>query len=75
MLELGGITEQTFAEVGAPYDIRMPKPPILYRIGGKGGAGAKRWSSKSFMSRGSAHPEARPSTPRRGDLPRQPSAP
>ena len=35
VLELGGIMEQTFAEVGAPYDVRMPKPPLMYRIGGK----------------------------------------
>ena len=35
VLELGGITEQTFAEVGARYDVRMPKPPLMYRIGGK----------------------------------------
>ncbi|MEV0972348.1 phytoene desaturase family protein [Microtetraspora glauca] len=35
VLELGGVTEETFATVGAPYDVRMPKPPILYRIGGK----------------------------------------
>jgi phytoene desaturase len=35
VLELGGIMEQTFAEVGAAYDVRMPKPPLMYRIGGK----------------------------------------
>lgn len=35
VLELGGIAEETFAEVGAPYGVRMPKPPLLYRIGGK----------------------------------------
>jgi phytoene desaturase len=35
VIELGGITEQTCAEVGAVFDIREPKPPILYRIGGK----------------------------------------
>ncbi|WP_405150605.1 FAD-dependent oxidoreductase [Sphaerisporangium sp. NBC_01403] len=35
VLELGGVTEETFATVGAPYDVRMPKPPLLYRIGGK----------------------------------------
>ena len=35
VLELGGIMEQTFAEVGADYDVRMPKPPLMYRIGGK----------------------------------------
>lgn len=35
VIELGGITEQTCAEVGAKFDIREPKPPILYRIGGK----------------------------------------
>jgi phytoene desaturase len=35
VIELGGITEQTCTEVGAVFDIREPKPPILYRIGGK----------------------------------------
>ena len=35
VIELGGITEETFAEVGARFDVRRPKPPILYRIGGK----------------------------------------
>ncbi|MCW3472643.1 FAD-dependent oxidoreductase [Rhodococcus pyridinivorans] len=35
VIETGGITEQTFAEVGAEFDIRSPQPPILYRLGGK----------------------------------------
>src|SRR5690242_10272696 len=35
VIELGGITEQTCAEVGAAFDIREPKPPLLYRIGTK----------------------------------------
>jgi phytoene dehydrogenase-like protein len=35
VIETGGITEQTFAEVGAAFDVRVPDPPILYRIGGK----------------------------------------
>jgi phytoene dehydrogenase-like protein len=35
VIELGGITQQTCEEVGATFDIREPKPPILYRIGGK----------------------------------------
>jgi phytoene desaturase len=35
VIELGGITEQTCAEVGADFDIREPNPPILYRIAGK----------------------------------------
>ncbi|EHB49836.1 amine oxidase [Mycolicibacterium rhodesiae JS60] len=35
VIELGGITEQTCAEVGAAFDIREPSPPILYRIAGK----------------------------------------
>jgi phytoene desaturase len=35
VIETGGITEQTFAEVGAAFDIRTPDPPILYRVGGK----------------------------------------
>jgi phytoene desaturase len=35
VIEVGGITEETFAEVGATFDVRQPSPPILYRIGGK----------------------------------------
>lgn len=35
VIERGGITEETFDEVGAKFDVRMPQPPILYRIGKK----------------------------------------
>jgi phytoene dehydrogenase-like protein len=35
VIEVGGITQQTCEEVGAPFDIREPKPPILYRIAGR----------------------------------------
>jgi phytoene dehydrogenase-like protein len=35
VIETGGITQQTFAEVGAAFDVRVPDPPVLYRIGGK----------------------------------------
>ena len=35
VIEVGGITEETFAEVGAKFDIRQPDRPILYRIGNK----------------------------------------
>jgi len=35
VIEVGGITQHTCEEVGAPFDIREPSPPILYRIGGK----------------------------------------
>ncbi|TDO17960.1 phytoene dehydrogenase-like protein [Mycobacterium sp. BK086] len=35
VIEVGGITQETCEEVGAPFDIREPKPPLLYRIGGK----------------------------------------
>jgi len=35
VIEVDGITQQTFEEVGAKFDIRRPNPPILYRIGGK----------------------------------------
>ncbi|BDE15475.1 MULTISPECIES: phytoene desaturase family protein [Mycobacterium] len=35
VIEVGGTTEQICAEVGAPFDIREPKPALLYRIGGK----------------------------------------
>ncbi|WP_067540488.1 phytoene desaturase family protein [Nocardia crassostreae] len=35
VIELGGITEDTFDEVGAKFDVRRADPPILYRIAGK----------------------------------------
>lgn len=35
VIETGGITEETFDEVGAKFDVRSPQPPILYRIGEK----------------------------------------
>jgi phytoene dehydrogenase-like protein len=35
VIEVGGITQQTCEEVGAPFEIREPNPPILYRIKGK----------------------------------------
>jgi phytoene desaturase len=35
VVETGGITEQTFREVDAQFDVRMPSPPILYRVGRK----------------------------------------
>lgn len=35
VIEVGGITQQTCAEVGAAFEIREPAPPILYRVGGK----------------------------------------
>lgn len=35
VIEVGGITEETFAEVGAEFDIRTPEVPVLYRVGSK----------------------------------------
>ncbi|QLY27633.1 phytoene desaturase family protein [Nocardia huaxiensis] len=35
VIELGGITEQTFAEVGAKFEVRPVNPAVLYRIGGR----------------------------------------
>src|SRR5690606_27967978 len=35
VIEVDGTTQQTFEEVGAKFDVRRPKRPILYRIGGK----------------------------------------
>lgn len=35
VIEVGGVTERTCREVGAPFDIREPSPPILYRLKGK----------------------------------------
>src|ERR1700749_2782064 len=48
VIETGGITEQTCREVGAAFDVREPRRPLLYRVGGKdrdvpgGGWGAPR---------------------------------
>jgi phytoene dehydrogenase-like protein len=35
VIEVGGITEATFAEVGAEFDVRVPDAPVRYRVGGK----------------------------------------
>ncbi|MEZ2391931.1 phytoene desaturase family protein [bacterium RCC_150] len=35
VVETGGVTEETFTEVGAAFDVRSPEVPLLYRIGGK----------------------------------------
>lgn len=35
VLEVGSFLEQTCYEVGAKFDVRMPSPPIMYRIGKK----------------------------------------
>jgi phytoene desaturase len=35
VIEVGGITEETFAEVGAEFDVRSPAVPVLYRVGSK----------------------------------------
>ncbi len=35
VIELGGITQRTFDEVGAELDVREPGPPLLYRIKGR----------------------------------------
>lgn len=35
VIEVGALTEATFAELGAKFDVRSPEPPILYRIGKK----------------------------------------
>ncbi|MEU0543220.1 NAD(P)/FAD-dependent oxidoreductase [Nocardia sp. NPDC005978] len=32
-VELGGVTEETFAEVGAKFEVRPADPSLLYRIG------------------------------------------
>lgn len=33
VIEVGGITQETFAEVGAEFDVRSPAVPVLYRVG------------------------------------------
>ncbi|MFC5995005.1 phytoene desaturase family protein [Pseudonocardia hispaniensis] len=35
VIETGTITEQTFAEVGAEFNVRAPEVPVLYRVGKK----------------------------------------
>src|SRR5580704_11489451 len=34
-IEYGGMLEQVFAAVGAPFEIRIPEPATLFRIKGK----------------------------------------
>lgn len=34
-IEYGGVMEETFRTVGAPWDIRVPKPATLFRIAGR----------------------------------------
>jgi phytoene dehydrogenase-like protein len=34
-IEYGGILQQTFEEVGAPFDIRVPEPATLFRLNGR----------------------------------------
>ena len=35
VVEVGGITEETFTEVGAEFEVRTPEVPVLYRIGSR----------------------------------------
>jgi phytoene desaturase len=35
VIEVDGILQKTFEEVGATFDVRRPNPAILYRVGGK----------------------------------------
>src|SRR5438093_5903565 len=34
-IEYGGVLEETFRTVGAPFDVRVPQPATLFRIKGK----------------------------------------
>src|SRR5882672_10857418 len=34
-IEYGGILEETFSTVGAPFDIRVPEPATLFRVKGR----------------------------------------
>lgn len=35
VIEVDGLTQRTFEELGIPWEIREPSPPILYRLKGK----------------------------------------
>jgi phytoene dehydrogenase-like protein len=35
-VEIGGPLEQTFRDVGAPFQVRRPDPQLAYRLGGRG---------------------------------------
>ena len=52
VIEVGGITQQTCDEVGAPFDIREPKPALLYRIGGKNVDWLEKVSDEQYNSQG-----------------------
>jgi len=34
-IEYGGVLEETFKTVGAPFDVRLPQPATKFRLGGK----------------------------------------
>jgi phytoene desaturase len=34
-IEYGGVLEETFREVGAPFEVRIPEPATLFRLGGR----------------------------------------
>lgn len=42
VIEVGGATEATFAEVGAEFDVRRPSVPVHYRVAAEDAAGAHR---------------------------------
>src|SRR3954467_12337971 len=37
-IEYGGVLEETFRAVGAPFEIRIPEPATLFRLKGRTGA-------------------------------------
>lgn len=53
-VECGGVLEETFRLVGAPFEVRRPDPGVVFRIGGKDRRFGGGWSQvfEAFVARG-----------------------
>lgn len=53
-VETGGVLEDTFRAVGAPFEVRAPSPRVVFRIGGRDRAFAGGWRQifEAFVARG-----------------------
>ncbi|MBI2527930.1 MAG: FAD-dependent oxidoreductase [Candidatus Rokubacteria bacterium] len=53
-VECGGVLEETFRAVGAPFEVRRPDPAVVFRIGGKDRSFGGGWLQifEMFVQRG-----------------------
>ncbi len=53
-VECGGVLEETFRAIGAPFEVRRPDPAVVFRIGGKDRSFGGGWLQifEMFVQRG-----------------------